>query len=149
MADKSKVGKVYPPVTWEVERVKIREMAMAIGDTNPIFLDKEAAKKEGYQDTPPVPTMGTVPLNWSGVMENFIVDLDINFVNVLHGEEHYEYIKEFYPGDVLTGSPKVSDFVEKESKSGRKMHLVTMEVLWKNQNDEEVLKARSILIERL
>ena len=32
MADKSKAGKVYPPIVWEVERGKIRELVSAIGD---------------------------------------------------------------------------------------------------------------------
>jgi hypothetical protein len=31
---------------------KIREMAKAIGDPNPIYLDKEAAIRDGYRDTP-------------------------------------------------------------------------------------------------
>nr|HPR04887.1 MaoC family dehydratase N-terminal domain-containing protein [Deltaproteobacteria bacterium] len=37
MADHSKIGKEYAPVVWEVERGKIRELAKAIGDPNPIF----------------------------------------------------------------------------------------------------------------
>jgi len=40
MADVSKVGMEFAPIVWEVERGKIREFALAIGDTNPIYHDR-------------------------------------------------------------------------------------------------------------
>ncbi|MCD6280482.1 MAG: MaoC family dehydratase N-terminal domain-containing protein [Deltaproteobacteria bacterium] len=148
MADKSKQGKEYPPITWEVERGKIRELAKAIGDPNPIYQDKDAAMLEGYKDTPAPPTFLTVPMMWASSMPMVINDLKINFANVLHGEEEYEYYKLIYPGDVLTGIPKVVSIEEKTSKSGRKMDMVTVEILYTDQNGEKVAKARSLLIER-
>ncbi|MEA3486688.1 MAG: MaoC family dehydratase N-terminal domain-containing protein, partial [Thermodesulfobacteriota bacterium] len=62
MADLSKIGTEYSPIIWEVERGKIREFAKAIGDPNPVYLDKEAAIAEGYKDTPAPPTFLTVPM---------------------------------------------------------------------------------------
>ncbi|HWR68866.1 MAG TPA: MaoC family dehydratase N-terminal domain-containing protein [Desulfomonilia bacterium] len=148
MADHSKVGREYAPVTWEVERGKIRELAKAIGDPNPIFQDREAAIKEGYKDTPAPPTYLTVPMMWSSSMPFVITDLAINFMMVLHGEEEYEYYQEIYPGDVITSAPKVTAIEEKTSKSGRKMDMVTIEGLYTNQRGEKVAKARSLLVER-
>lgn len=148
MADHSKVGKEYAPVTWEVERGKIRELAKAIGDPNPIFQDREAAIREGYKDTPAPPTFLTVPMMWSSSMPSVITDLAINFMMVLHGEEEYEYYQEIYPGDVITAAPKVVAIEEKTSKSGRKMDMVTVELLYTNQRGEKVAKARSLLVER-
>ncbi len=43
MFDKSKIGHSFPPFTVEVERGKIRELALAIGDDNPIYHSREAA----------------------------------------------------------------------------------------------------------
>jgi len=148
MADLSKVGTEYSPITWEVERGKIRELATAIGDPNPIYLDKDAAVAEGYEDTPASLTFLTVPIMWSDKMPAMINDLKINFMMVLHGEEEYEYYQSIYPGDVITGTPKVTKMEEKTSKSGSKMDIVTMEVLYTNQRGERVAKARSLLVER-
>jgi len=148
MADLSKVGTEYSPITWEVERGKIRELAKAIGDPNPIYLDKDAAVAEGYEDTPASLTFLTVPMMWSDKMPAVINDLKINFMMVLHGEEEYEYYQSIYPGDVITGTPKVTKMEEKTSKSGSKMDMVTMEVLYTNQRGEKVAKARSLLVER-
>jgi len=148
MADHSKVGKEYAPIVWEVERGKIRELAKAIGDPNPIFQDREAAIKEGYKDTPAPATFLTVPMMWSTSMPFVITDLAINFMMVLHGEEEYEYYQEIYPGDVITATPKIAAIEEKTSKSGRKMDMVTVELLYKNQKGEKVARARSLLVER-
>ena len=148
MADLLKVGTEYPPITWEVERGKIRELSQAIGDPNPIYLDKEAAVAQGYTDTPAPPTFLTVPMMWCARMPAIIEDLKINIMMVLHGEEVYEYYREIYPGDIITGTPKVINAEEKETKSGSKMDMVTMEVVYKNQRGEDVAKARSLIIER-
>ncbi|HNY64272.1 MAG TPA: MaoC family dehydratase N-terminal domain-containing protein [Deltaproteobacteria bacterium] len=148
MADRSKVGKEYDPIVWEVERCKIREMAQAIGDFNPIYVDREAARKAGYRDTPVPPTFLTMPMMWSSSMPMLINDLKINFFMVLHGEEGYEYYKDIYPGDIITGVPRVVSVEEKVSKAGKKMDMVTIEILYTNQNGEQVAKARTLLVER-
>lgn len=148
MADKSKIGKQYPPIIWEVERGKIRELVRAIGDPNPVYTDKDAALKEGYRDCPAPPTFLTVPAMWAGSMATAVVDLQINFAMVLHGEEEYEYYGEIYPGDVITGAPTVTSIEEKQSKSGRTMDMVNLEVVYTNQRGEKVAKARTLIVER-
>jgi len=148
MADVSKVGTEYPPITWEVERGKIRELVKAIGDPNPVYLDKDAALAEGYTDTPAPPTFLTVPMMWCEKMPSIINDLKINIMMLLHGEEEYEYYRQIYPGDTITGIPRVARIEEKESASGSKMDMVTVEVLYKNQRGEDVAKSKSLIIER-
>lgn len=148
MADLSKVGTEYPPIIWEVERGKIKELAKAIGDPDPVYLDKEAAIAEGYKDTPASPTFLTVPMMWCDKLPAIINDLKINFMMVLHGEEEYEYYQQIYPGDVITGIPRAVKMEEKTSKSGAKMDMITIEVLYTNQRGEKVAKARSLLVER-
>ena len=82
-------------------------------------------------------------------MPGFVVSwLGTDFLSVLHGEEEYEYYREIYPGDVITGTPKVTKMEEKTSKSGSKMDMITLEVLYTNQKGEKVAKARSLLVER-
>jgi acyl dehydratase len=148
MADLSKVGTEYSPIVWEVERGKIREFARAIGDPNPVYLDRDAAVRAGYRDTPAPPTFLTVPMMWCDKMPGVIEDLKINFLMVLHGEEEYEYYREVYPGDVIMGTPRVTRMEEKTSKSGARMDMITLEVLYTDQQGVPVARSRSLLVER-
>jgi acyl dehydratase len=148
MADKTAAGKEFPPYVWEVERGKIREMAQAIGDGNPIYADKEAAIREGYQDVVASPTFITVASMWTGIGRTVLKELKINYARVLHGEESYEYFQEIYPGDILTGRSKIVSIHTKAGKSGD-MDIVTRETLFTNQRNETVLKAKTVTVERL
>src|ERR1035437_6676169 len=44
------IGKTYEPTTYAVGREKIKEYARAVGETNPIHLDVQAAREAGYDD---------------------------------------------------------------------------------------------------
>ena len=48
--DTKPVGKTYPAQTYAVGREKVREYASAVGETNPVHLDVEAARAAGYAD---------------------------------------------------------------------------------------------------
>ena len=54
------VGKTYPPLTYAVGREKIREYALAVGETNPLHLDVEAARAAGYRDVVAPPMFAVV-----------------------------------------------------------------------------------------
>ncbi len=149
MADKTKVGKEYPPVVWEVEKGKIRELVRAIGDPNPVYTDRDAAIAQGYKDVPASPTFLTVPAMWCNILATVLLDASVNVAMVLHGEEEYEYLTEIYPGDILTGVPKLASIEEKESKSGRMMHMVSIETSYTNQRGEKAAKARTLIVERM
>jgi len=148
MADTSMTGKTLPLYTVNVEGVKIKELVSAIGDNNPIFLDKEDAIGEGYLDTPCPPTFFTSAFQeFTGAYLRAFDELGVAMSSVLHGEEEYEYLKEIYPGDTLTCSMKIESIVEKQAKSGT-MNLITLRTGFTNQNGVSVARARSLIIER-
>ena len=72
MADKSKLGMEFSPYTFEVEKGKIAEFAMAISQkedkdqVNPLYVNREAAKKAGYKDIIAPPTFQTCFPTWAG-----------------------------------------------------------------------------------
>jgi len=148
MFDKSKVGQNFPPFTIEVERGKIRELALAIGDDNPIYQSKEAAQAEGYSDVPLYPTAPTMFALWGNrKMVDQLADLGINLMRVLHAEEGYEYLGPIYPGDKLTGDMKLVDAKSRQTPSGS-MDFLVIEIDYTNQHGALVLKARESLIVR-
>jgi len=147
MADPSAVGKEYSPVVWEVERGKIRELIQAIDDKNPIYVDRESAVREGYKDCPASPTYITLPFMWRNIGVGFLQDMGVNLAKILHGEETYEYFREIYPGDVLTGRPKIVSVDQKSGKAGS-MDIIRSEVMYTDQKNEPVVKVTTVLIER-
>lgn len=144
MFDTSKVGHSFPPFTIEFERNKIHELALAIGDSNPIYHSQEAAQAAGYQDIPLSPTAPTIFSFWGNPQSGeHLASVGINVMRILHGEEDYEYLAPVYPGDVLTGTTTIV-----EGKSRRTMDIVTTETIYTNQHNQPVVKARTTIVVR-
>lgn len=148
MFDTSKVGQSFTPFTIEVERGKIRELALAIGDDNPIYQSKEAAQAAGYPDVPLYPTSPTTFSFWGNTqMVSQLSSLGINLMRILHGEEEYEYFAPVYPGDTLTGVMRLVDAKTRQTQ-GATLDILTLEIDYTNQHDVLVLKARQVAIVR-
>lgn len=157
MADKSKLGMEFSPYTFEVEKGKIAEFAMAISQkedkdqVNPLYVNREAAQKVGYKDIIAPPTFQTCfPLWAGGGLMPVIQSLGINIFKLLHGEEEYDYLGAIHPGDIMTGKAKVVDMYDKEKKDkpGKFMEFTVIETEIRNQRGELVIKSRSTLVER-
>jgi len=149
MFDKSKIGYSFPPFTIEVERGKIRELALAIGDDNPIYQSREAAQAAGYPDVPLFPTAPTLFTFWGNAkMVSQIVSLGINVMRVLHGEEEYEYLAPINAGDILTGIMTVVDGKTRQGKDGSSLDILTTEIRYTNQHGQPVLNAREMILVR-
>ena len=149
MFDKSKIGQSFPPFTIEVERGKIRELALAIGDDNPIYQSREAAQAAGYADVPLFPTAPTMFTFWGNTkMGGQLVSLGINVMRILHGEEEYEYLAPIHPGDTLTGVFTIVDGKTRQGSSGAAMDIINTEIQYTNQHGAPVLKARQVIVVR-
>ncbi|MCL1817410.1 MAG: MaoC family dehydratase N-terminal domain-containing protein [Spirochaetaceae bacterium] len=138
--DLSYKGKEIAAYTFEVDRSKIRELAAAIGDTNPIFTDSEAARKEGYADTPAPLTFATV-MTFGGCPDiwRLMEGMGIDTARLLHAKEEYEYLAPLYPGDIVTGRIVV------ESLRGGRMEMACFQTTY-TRGDEPVLRARMTVI---
>ena len=148
MFDTSKVGQSFTPFTVEVERGKVRELALAIGDDNPIYQSKENAQAAGYPDVPLYPTSPTTFAFWGNRnMVDQLASLGINLMHVLHGEEDYEYLAPIYTGDTLTGVMRLVDAKSRHTQGGT-MDILNLEIDYTNQHDTLVLKARQVVIVR-
>ena len=149
MFDTNKIGQSFPPFTMEVARCKIHELALAIGDTNPIYHSQAAAQEAGYADVPIFPTTPTTLAFWGNTQSfKHLASLGIDVKRILHGEEEYEYFYPIYPGDTLTGVMTVADRKSRQGKDGSTMDIVTLEIKYTNQADVEVLKARQTIVVR-
>jgi acyl dehydratase len=95
---------------FEVTRNDIRRFALAIGDTNPAYLDPEAAKALGHRDVVAPPTF-LISASTGDAGGGFISDpgLGLNYSLVVHGEERFEFHRPVYAGDVLETTTRIAD----------------------------------------
>ena len=146
MFDSSKIGQSFPPFTIQVERGKVHELALAIGDENPIYHSREAA---GYADMPLYPTSPTVFAFWGNTQKmGQQASLGIELKRVLHGEEAYEYLAPIAPGDTLTGIMTLADVKTTQGQGGTSMDIITFETRYTNQHGMPVLTDREVVILR-
>jgi acyl dehydratase len=100
--DPSYAGRVYPPYTpYLVGREKIREFATAIGATDPIHHDPEAARAKGYPDVVAPPTFPIVVADIAGKQVTTDPDLGMDYSRVVHGDQRFRYTRPVVAGDEL------------------------------------------------
>ncbi len=144
MIDPAIVGTTFPPFQYAVERSKIRELAAALGDPNPIYRDVEAARAAGYPDLPAPPTLPTLFSFWAEPpLLSRLETLGVDLPRVLHGEEEYEYRRPVYAGDTITGTMTVTNV-----RARRGMEFLSLETTYVNQHGETVVIARTLMIVR-
>ena len=149
MFDTTKIGHSFPPFPVAIERTKLRELALAIGDPNPIYQDQQAAQTEGYVDTPLLPTTATIFLFWEN--RHFIeqlAELGLDVTRLIHREESYEYLAPLHPGETLSGVMTVLDGSTRTGRDSSSIDLVTLRICYTNREGQDVLVATTRLVSR-
>jgi acyl dehydratase len=137
-------GRVFPASEpYEVSRVKIAEFADAIGDANPVYRDKAAARAAGHSDVIAPPTFAIViSMAGSGAA---LADpgLGLNYAMVVHGEQRFAYSRPITAGDVVSAQVTLTDI----RAAGRNVMLTTSTEI-KTVAGELVCTALSTIVER-
>lgn len=107
------VGKTYAPTTYAVGREKIREYALAVGETNPLHLDPQAARAAGHRDVVAPPMFAVVYCAPAINPALFDPDVGINFAMLVHGAQEFAWGDLVVAGDEITTTLTVSDISER------------------------------------
>ncbi|WP_040831225.1 MaoC family dehydratase N-terminal domain-containing protein [Nocardia jiangxiensis] len=143
--DPALVGKELPPTTLTVDAGRLRFFAKAIGETNPIYTDLDAAKAAGYTDLPAPPTfLFSIELENSDPF-GFLTEAGVDLRFVLHGEQSFTYHSDAYPGDVLTATPRVTDVY---SKKGGALEFIVKETAITRVDGTAVADLKSVIVVR-
>jgi acyl dehydratase len=129
----SAIGKTYEPVTYAVGREKIREYAAAVGETNPLHFDVEAARGAGYPDVVAPPMFAVVYASRAVVPAIFDPELGINFAMMLHGGQEFRWGPVVVGGDEITTTASVQDISERGG-----MTFYVFETVSRNQREDTV-----------
>lgn len=135
MPDQRHIGYVSSPFTTLVERGRLRFFAKAIGETDLVYTDEDAARAAGHPTLPVPPTFlfclemdRPDPYGWFD-------DLDIPLPKVLHGAQSFHYHRMAYAGDELTFHSTVTDVY---AKKGGLLEFVVQDNQIHNQRGELV-----------
>ena len=107
------IGKTFAPATYAGGREKIREYARAVGETDPLYLDVEAARAEGYEDVVAPPMFAVVyslPAVWPALFDE---EVGIDFAHMVHGGQEFEWGPLVVAGDEITTTASLKDASER------------------------------------
>lgn len=107
------VGKTYPPVEYAVGREKIREYASAVGETNALYFDVEAARSAGHADVVAPPMFAVVYGARAVAPGLFDPEVGIDFARMLHAGQEFVWGPVVVAGDEITTTASVKDISER------------------------------------
>ena len=131
------IGKTYPATTYAVGREKVREFAHAVGETNPLYLDVEAARAAGHDDVVAPPMFAVVYTFLSVAPVFFDPEVGIDFSRLVHGGQEFTWGPLVVAGDEIETTLTVVDI----SSRGRNSFFV-FETNSTNQRGETVCVGR-------
>jgi acyl dehydratase len=133
--DEGKKGKAYPPFEYEVGREKIREYASAVGESNPVYLEREAARAAGFRDAVAPPMFAVVYSAGSVTPGVLDPEIGINFARMLHGSQEFVWGEPVCAGDTITTTTTLKDLYE----SGG-MEFYVFESVSQNQDGQDTVR---------
>src|SRR5215212_6629827 len=142
--DRELVGRSYPPsAVYEVGRAKIAEFATAIGETDPVHRDVDAARAAGHPDVIAPPTFAIVVSLEAAMVVLGDPDVALDYSRVVHGEQKFTHHRPIRAGDRLVSTTSIEAV---RSVGGN--DLLTTRVDLATEDGEPVCAATSMLVAR-
>ena len=138
LVDTKFIGREYKPVTYVVGQEKIKEYALAVGDTNPLYINPEFAKKSKYGEIIAPPMFVVVYAKETMDVLFSDKELNLNISRLVHGEQEFDFHKIVKANDTIKTLGKIkniypkgnNDFIELETKSYNQNNELVTEGLW-------------------
>jgi acyl dehydratase len=127
------VGKTYPATTYAVGREKVKEYALAVGETDPLHLDPEAARKAGHADVVAPPMFCVVYSAPALMPAMFDPEVGMNFALMVHGSQEFRWGPLVVAGDEISTEVTVKSIDERVGNG-----FYVFESVSRNQRDETV-----------
>jgi acyl dehydratase len=142
--DRALVGRSYPPsAVYEVGRAKLAECAAAVGATDPVHTDAEAARAAGYQDVIAPPTFAIVVSLEAAMAVIDDPDVTLDYSRVVHGEQRFTHHRPIRAGDRLVATTTID-----AARSVAGNDLLTARVDLATEDGEPVCTSTSMLVGR-
>ncbi|CAG0938854.1 3-hydroxybutyryl-CoA dehydratase [Gammaproteobacteria bacterium] len=140
---RKRVGSELGRAEYEIEKGRIRSLADATLDDNPLYQDGEVARGSRYGGmiAPPAIVWPIIPPQ----MDWYVTQYDFPLKRLLNAGFEQELFEPVRPGDRLTGVVTLAELEEKEGRIGH-MVFFHFDVVWTNQRDQKVMSLRQSFI---
>ena len=145
MIDKKFIGYQLKPSSLYMDRTRLQFFAKAIGETQAIYTDRDAAQAAGYADLPAPPTFLFAAELDSGAVDDVLAKLEIPLAKLLHGEQSFTYHQPACVGDTVTVTSRIEDIYDKK---GGALEFVVRQTRVTNQRGEHVADLRGVTVMR-
>jgi acyl dehydratase len=105
--------KSWGPVTYAVGREKVREYAHAVGETNPLHHDLEAARSAGHEDLVAPPMFAVVYTSPAIGPAMLDPEVGMDFARMVHGAQEFSWGPLVVAGDEITTEVELADVSER------------------------------------
>ena len=148
MPSKDMIGRPLSTGSATVTAEHVAAFARALGDENPLYVDPDAARRGPFGGIVAPPTYGIAFMTqaMAGGMDTFL-ELGLNFMTLVHGEQEFEYRRPIRAGETLTLAGRIADVYEKTGASGT-LDFVVLETEAKDADGKVVFFSRNTLISR-
>ena len=143
MIDKKWIGHELPPSELPIERSRLRFFAKAIGEDDPVYTERAAARDAGYRDVPAPPTFLFAAELDSGAVDGMLELLGVPIAKLLHGEQSFVYHRDACVGDTVTVRSRIDDIYDKKNGA---LEFVVKRSRATNQQGELVAELRTVLV---
>jgi acyl dehydratase len=123
--------------TYAVGREKVREYAHAVGETDPLHLDPEAARTAGYADVVAPPMFAAVYSVPALVPALLDPEVGIDFARMVHGAQEFSWHAPVVAGDEIGTEAALE---ESSERGGMRFFVFTTRSV--NQRGELVCEGR-------
>jgi acyl dehydratase len=120
---------------YAVGREKVREYAQAVGETDPRYLDPEAARAAGFADVVAPPMFAAVycgPAVFPAILES-----GLDFSRMVHGAQEFTWAEPVVAGDEITTEASLES---KDERGGLEFYV--FKTTSTNQRGEPVSEGR-------
>ena len=148
MPSKDMIGRVLSTGSATVTAEHVADFARALGDPNPLYVDASAAARGPFGGVvaPPTYPIAFMTQAMAGGMDTFL-ELGLNFMTLVHGEQEFEYRRPIRAGETLTLTGRIADIYEKTGGSGT-LDFVVLETEARDAEGAPVFYSRNVLISR-
>lgn len=137
MPSKELIGRMLSTGSATVDAAHVAAFAQALGDDSP----------ELATFAPPTYPIAFMSQAMAGGMDTFL-ELGLNFMTLVHGEQEFEYLRPIKLGETLTLTGRVGDIYEKTNSAGQTLDFVVLETEGKDASGAPVFFSRNILISK-
>jgi acyl dehydratase len=106
-------GRTFPPHAYRVARDRVQAYARAVGETNPLHLDLDAARAAGHPDLVAPPMFAAVYC--AAAIHAALTDpaLGIDLAMLLHGGQEFSWGELVHAGDEITTAVELAEASER------------------------------------